>query len=252
MREVLTEKLWQLILADCEEQGQEIIWDRPLVGFSDARDPYFSKLRELIRPDHHLPQDFLPEARTVMSWFLPFLPEIEKSNRGGDLPSREWAEGYIVTNAMAARVNEKLCAWIREIPEQDAAVPFDAGMLGKEIPWSLWSQRHIARLAGLGTFGLNNMLITEKGCVGRCFSIVTTLSVEPGVPVEEERCLYKRDGSCGVCIRNCPVQALTESGFDRYRCMERLNQNEAKHSPASVCGKCLVGLPCSHKNPIRK
>lgn len=253
MRKTLTEKLWELITADCEEQNQPVLWDKPLVGISHARDPYFQELREIIRPDHHLPQDFLPEAETVVSWFVPFLPEIGKNNRGGDMPSAQWADAYNITNAMAVRVNEKLCQWVRSMPGQDAAVPFDAGMLGKEIPWSLWSQRHIARLAGLGTFGLNNMLITDKGCVGRCFSIVTTLPMEADTPPEEERCLYKRNGTCGICIRNCPVGALTESGFDRYKCMTRLNQNQSvRGAAASVCGKCLVGLPCSHKNPINK
>lgn len=253
MREKLTEALWQFVLEDCQKQDQTIIWEKPLVGISNARDPYFHKLREIIRPDHHLPQDFLPEAETVVSWFIPFLPEIGKSNRGGDMPSGAWADAYIATNAMAARVNEKLCAWIREMPGQDAAVPFDAGMLGKEIPWSLWSQRHVARLAGLGTFGANNMLITDKGCVGRCFSVVTTLQLEADAPAEEERCLFKQNGSCGICIRNCPVGALTESGFDRYLCMTRLNQNQAQRgAAATVCGKCLVGLPCSHKNPAER
>lgn len=250
MRERIAEKLWDLIREDCAQQGQPLLWEAPLVRFADARDPYFHKLRELIRPDHHLPQDFLPGAKTVISWFLPFLPEIGMGNRGGDLPSEAWADAYLVTNAMAARVNEKLCDWIRQMPGADAAVPFDAGMLGREIPWSLWSQRHVAYLAGQGTFGINNMLISDSGCVGRYFSTVTTLEVPYDAPVQEERCLYKRNGTCGICIRNCPAGALTETGFDRYRCMERLNQNQSVHgAAASVCGKCLVGLPCSCTNP---
>ena len=251
MRQMIAEKLWALIRQDCEERNQPLLWKKPLVRFADAHDPYFACLRELIRPDHHMPQDFLPGANTVISWFLPFLPEIGMENRGGDMPSESWADAYIVTNAMAARVNEALCAWIREMPGEDAAVPFDAGMLGKEIPWSLWSHRHVAYLAGQGTFGINNMLITEEGCVGRCFSTVTTLQIPCDSPLKEERCLYKRNGSCGLCIRNCPVGALTETGFDRYRCMNRLNQNQANNCAASVCGKCLVGLPCSHGSPIK-
>ena len=251
MREMLTETLWQLILEDCREQNQSVIWNKPILRFADAEDPYFEKFRELIRPDHHMPRDFLPEARTVISWFMPFLPEIEKSNRGGDRPSCEWADAYNITNAMAARVNEKFCAWIRRMPGQDAAVPFDAGMLGPEIPWSRWSHRHIGWLAGQGTFGMNNMLISDCGCVGRYFSTVTTLEIPADKPVTQERCLYKRDGSCGICMKNCPVQALSDSGFDRYRCMYRLADNKANNSAATVCGKCLAGLPCSHRNPIQ-
>lgn len=253
MRQAFTEKIWQLILEDCAAENQTIIWKKPIVRFSDADDPFFPSLRELIRPDHHLPQDFLPGARTVISWFVPFLPEIGKSNQGGIMPSSAWADAYNVTNAMAVRVNEQLCRWIRETYGQDAAVPFDAGMLGEhhEIPWSLWSQRHVAVHAGIGTFGINNMLITDEGCVGRCFSLVTTMKLPPDLPLPEERCLYKRNGSCGVCIRHCPAEALTEAGFDRYACMEQLNANKANHAAASVCGKCLVGLPCSYTNPAK-
>lgn len=251
MRHTVTEKLWQLIQEDCASQDQPILWKKPIVGFADARDPYFPSLRELIRPDHHLPQDFLPGAKTVMVWFVPFLPEIGKSNHGGAMPSAQWADAYNITNAMAARVGEELCRWIRELPGEDAALPRDAGMLDHDIPWSLWSHRHAAYRAGIGTFGINNMLITAEGCVGRCFSLVTTLNITPDSPLQEERCLYKRNGSCGLCVSRCPVGALTPSGFDRYACMERLAANKANNAAASVCGKCIVGLPCSYANPVK-
>ena len=250
MRQTFTEKLWQLILDDCAARNQAIIWKKPIVRFADADDPYFPFLKELIRPDHHLPQDFLPGAKTVVSWFLPFLPEIGKSNQSGVMPSSDWADAYNITNAMAARVGGTLCTWIREELHQDAALPIDAGMLTPETPWSLWSHRHVAYLAGQGTFGINNMLISDEGCVGRCFSLVSTLTVTPDAPVPGERCLYKRNGSCGACIQKCPVGALTAAGFDRYVCMEHLAGNKAKGAAASVCGKCLVGLPCSYSNPV--
>lgn len=251
MRKTITEKLWSLIEADCAALGQPILWQQPIVRFADANDSYFPFLRQLIRPDHHLPQDFLPEAKTVISWFLPFLPEIGKGNQGGIMPSSDWADAYNITNAMAARVGKALCLWIRETLHEDAALPVDAGMLTPETPWSLWSHRHVAYLAGQGTFGINNMMISDAGCIGRCFSLVTTLTVTPDAPIQEERCLYKRNGSCGVCIRKCPAGALTESGFDRYACMEQLARNKAEGAAATVCGKCLVGLPCSHTNPVK-
>lgn len=251
VKHTITEKLWQLICEDCAATHQPLIWKKPIVGFADANDPFFPSLRELIRPDHHLPQDFLKDAATVICWFVPFLPEIGKSNQGGTMPSEAWADAYNITNAMAARVGQALCQWIREMPGQDAALPADAGMLAHDIPWSLWSHRHAAYRAGIGTFGINNMLITEEGCVGRCFSLVTTLNIAPDPPLEQERCLYKRNGSCGLCVRHCPAGALTPSGFDRYACMEQLAANKANHAAATVCGKCLVGLPCSYGNPLK-
>ena len=83
---------------------------------------------------------------------------------------------------------------------------------------SRWSQRHVAYIAGLGAFGKNNMLITDRGCCGRFYSVVTNLDVEPDTPVEGERCLYRIDGSCGACMRKCRSKAINPGGFDRWAC----------------------------------
>ncbi len=36
------------------------------------------------------------------------------------------------------------------------------------------------------------MLISEKGCVGRYYSIVTRLDIEADSIIEEERCTFKK------------------------------------------------------------
>lgn len=64
-------------------------------------------------------------------------------------------------------------------------------MVDKEHIYSNWSQRHVGYIAGLGTFGLNNMLITDQGTCGRFYSLITNLPVEPDQPLQEERCLWK-------------------------------------------------------------
>ena len=74
-----------------------------------------------------------------------------------------------------------------------------------------------------------------------------------------EACLLKAGEKCGKCIERCPVNALTESGFDRRTCWDRLNENlhtldyyadlpESTH----VCGKCNTMLPCSFVNPVKQ
>ena len=52
------------------------------------------------------------------------------------------------------------------------------------------------------------MLITPKGCCGRYNTIVTNLDVTADKPMERELCLYKANGSCGICMKNCPTQAI--------------------------------------------
>jgi epoxyqueuosine reductase QueG len=84
---------------------------------------------------------------------------------------------------------------------------------------------------------------------GRYFSVITTLPLTPDPVITEERCLFKRDVSCGLCVKRCPANALTEEGFDRFRCLERCLVNDALYPGADVCGKCAVSLPCSHEIP---
>lgn len=249
MRQKMEEKIRALIEAYCAERELPIIWKRPIVRFADANHPGFTKLREIVDPGHHVPGDYLQDAKNVLSWFLPFKPEVGKNNLPGSLSSQQWATAYLVTNEMAAWVNEQLVIYIRDELDADAAVPADAGMIGLDNPRSRWSQRHVAYLAGHGTFGKNNMLISDAGAVGRYFSIVTALDVVLDAPVSEERCLWKRDGSCGLCMKRCEAGALTEAGFDRFKCLEQCLVNMKLYPGADVCGKCTVELPCSYGIP---
>ena len=245
----MEEKIWELILDYCREKELPILWRTPVVRFADAAAPGFEQLREIVEPSHYLPGDYLKNAGCVLSWFLPFRPELGRDNLPGAFSSPGWADAYLVTNDMAAWVNHRLAEYIRQSLGAEAAVPWDAGMIGTDNPRSRWSQRHVAWLAGHGTFGKNGMLISDSGAVGRYFSVVTTLTVVPDSPITEERCLWKQDGSCGLCMKRCTAGALTESGFDRFRCLEQCLANMARYPGADVCGKCTVELPCSYEIP---
>lgn len=132
-----------------------------------------------------------------------------------------------------------------------AVSPSAVGTIDAKHIYSNWSQRHIAYSAGLGTFGINNMLITEAGTCGRFYSLITNLPVEPDHPLVTEHCLYKQNGSCGLCVKQCPIHALNlEKPFDRVACATRLDGFD-KRFGADVCGKCVVGLPCTYENPAK-
>jgi epoxyqueuosine reductase QueG len=118
-----------------------------------------------------------------------------------------------------------------------------------------WSHRHVGYIAGLGKFGVNNMIITAHGCCGRIGSFVTDLRVEADQRSPGEACLYRHDVSCVQCAERCVNTALFADRFDRWRCYEMCLRNETKYGnlgTADVCGKCLVGLPCSFTNPVEK
>ena len=76
-------------------QSREYIatsYGQPLVGFADAFHPYIQNLPELISPSHELPQNVLPDARVVITYYIPFTKVLAKSNRnGGTFASPAWA-----------------------------------------------------------------------------------------------------------------------------------------------------------------
>ena len=78
--------------------------------------------------------------------------------------------------------------------------------------------------------------------------MVTDVEVIPDSPFEEERCTFKRTGRCRICMRRCVGSTLGAEGFDRDACNRICSDNEDRHGE-SVCGKCVVGLPCSHRSP---
>lgn len=243
MKQRIEKELDAFIDSYCEKNSLKRIWKTPIIKYADAKNPNMLRLKELISPSHYLPQDFLPEATTVLSYFLPFQEQIGASNVSGEAASSTWANAYTATNSMAVYLNLQLKRFIEQNGFQ-AAIPqntsYRDGMLISD-----WSQRHIAYFAGHGTFGINNMLISDVGSCGRYFSIITSLPVAPGTPVTQERCLYKKNGTCGICLARCFSGALTKDGFDRRKCYDACQKNEAKYPGASVCGKCVVGLPCS-------
>ena len=49
-------------------------------------------------------------------------------------------------------------------------------------------------------------------------------------------------------MRACPIHALGDSGFDRDACGERCFSNKDVFGE-DVCGKCVVGMPCSFRDP---
>lgn len=226
---------------------------QPLVGFASANDPRFTKLSELVHPSHVLPRGLLPGAQTVVSFFLPFAPEIVQANaRERQQVARQWAEAYVETNALIGRITAQLIELLRSMGLKGAAEPathnFDHGSLV-----SHWSHKSVAVIAGLGSFGLHHMVITDAGCAGRFGSVVfdaplPTIQVQP-----RERCLYFHDGSCLECVLACPVSALDASEpIDRQRCWQRLRQVAGEFGDvglADVCGKCAVG-PCSLQSAV--
>lgn len=216
----------------------------PLVGCAAAGDQVFKDIKKITYKGHMQPEDLLPGARSVVAFFLPYSEEVVWSNRRKKMVSREWAIAYVETNKLIADICKEARKrfaglGVRVVWEQPT-YSFD-----KKKLMASWSHRHAAYAAGLGTFGLNNLLITDAGCAGRVGSFAVDVEIEPTPKPEGEKCLYKKSGKCGRCIDLCPTKALTKEGFDRSRCYKWLLKVDNYYSDlplTDVCGKCSLGV----------
>jgi epoxyqueuosine reductase len=225
----------------------------PLVGFAAANDPRFLDLCRVAEPSHMMPGDLLPGARSVVSFFLPFAPWVVEANtQHREQVAREWAVAYVETNALIGRITACLIEALAERNIRSAAEPATHNFDPLSLV-SRWSHKSVAVIAGLGSFGLHQMVITDAGCAGRFGSLVLNAEL-PVRPAEtKERCLYFHDGSCLECVQRCPVQAIDESEpLGKKRCYQRLldvAQGYKDLGLADVCGKCAIG-PCSFASAV--
>lgn len=227
---------------------------QPLVGFAEVKKEDFQRLREIVGEHHLLPDDLLPGVQSVVAFFLPFSEEVVRANRRSPYVAREWAVAYVETNKLISHICEVLGQVLKE-RGIEAAWELPTYDFDKEKLVARWSHRSVAALAGLGSFGLNRLLITDSGCTGRYGSLLLKARLTPSDSEPKERCLYFYDGSCLKCVQCCPVNALTEKGeFDRTACYKYLLEVDAFFNDlplSEVCGQCSVGMPCSLRSAVK-
>ena len=249
-----------------------MLYDDPLVGFAAANDRLFTeefKKEGVIHPLYRSPEEWLPGAKTVISFFLPFTDIVRASNRANDdvpyaegLPQRcsvEWLHARIEGQLLVNRLTDHIQEWL-ETEGFRTKCPTTSGELGMITPYiSTWSERHAAYAAGLGTFGLSKGLITAKGIAGRFGSVITDAVFVPTDRPYTSPFAYCT--MCGACMQRCPVGAIDKArgcalGKDQLVCGPYVNgSNLPPHGPhARVrygCGKCQVGVPCERGIPGR-
>ncbi len=237
--------------------GPEIrLFDRPLFGYSDAADPLFAGLKDpaAIGPHFRCPKEWLPAAVTVISMFLPFSEQVRRSNAAQDrFPSIEWLYGRIEGQQMVAALGEYAAELLRNEGHEAIVPVLSAEFMTESLPaekrfTSNWSERHVAFVSGLGTFGLSKGLITERGMAGRFISVVTDGAFAPSERRYTE--LYEWCTRCGACAGRCPGGAITpESGKDHLKCYQYQQSFIETVAPRYGCGLCQTGVPCEAGRP---
>ncbi|MBI4595980.1 MAG: epoxyqueuosine reductase [Candidatus Tectomicrobia bacterium] len=236
-----------LIVDLVEHSHTKTSYGNPVIGYGTVNDPLFADLKELVDPEHLLPQDLLPGAKTVIAFYLPFASQIVKTNVSNPQVAAEWALAYQETNRLLENICKNLSSQLHQMGVESAFLP-PTHNFHREKLVSFWSHKHIGYICGLGNFGLHRMLITERGCAGRLTSLVINHPLDPTPKKAKAYCLYSRKGTCLKCIEACPSGALTVSGIDKETCYQHLLKIDtglSGHGFLDVCGKCACACPYS-------
>ena len=235
------------------------IWDPPIVGFAAAEDPIFARFQdpEVVGPMHRLPEEWLPGARSVVSVFLPFSEPIHKAyKKDSRYSALEFASGKWNGSKFLNVIRRGLERFFAEHGGRAVAPNIDARYDSDH--WRpFWSERHVGFAAGVGTFGLQDAILTARGAYGRICSVITTLALSPTVRPYREvygHCLYAFDGSCKICVDRCPSQAISTAGKEVFLCPKNNNGQHFQSWGYGSCGHCSTFVPCSRGIPpkIRK
>lgn len=105
------------------------------------------------------------------------------------------------------------------------------------------SHRELARLAGLGWYGKNNLIVNPiHGSRIRFATVLTDLPLETDSPVKGG-C-----GDCSLCVSVCPAGAISEKGFDKEACRKKLKEfMKTQNIGQMVCGVCVKACPGKEK-----
>ena len=254
----------------------ERIFEEPLVGFVRGNDPIFDRLKEIIGPHHFTPWEILrwqaenndvkpPDSEdiSVVSFIMPFSENTKRDNAVAvEWASERWAQTRLLGEIFSQ-------TFVREIVTDLmgrgilAIAPDVTPMFNKKrypkVGWaSPWSHRHIAYAAGLGTFGMHDFLITEKGVALRLGSFVVNLKLAPNLKRPDDihaNCLHYQGKPCLKCTKRCPVAAITaEHAHDKETCYQKVAAslkycNEHYHIFIYGCELCATGVPCASEIP---
>ena len=153
-----------------------------------------------------------------------------------DRPTKLYAYHYRTVNAHLDRIALELTAALQARGYE--ALPLPASQV---VDWDTQrgqaSHKWVAHFAGLGFFGLNNLIVhADYGAHMRYVTVCTNAPLPTGQPIEAD-C-----GECRACLPACPCGAIgdTRDAFDLERCREQLNLfKKTANVGHHICGLCI-------------
>jgi epoxyqueuosine reductase len=275
-----------------EKYGGGRIFDAPLMGVSRGDDHIFRKFKEVVAPEHLTPsemwlasglpddENLVPRLR-VLSIIFPYVGRIrEEGKKAEGMPAEIYCLGRNYANEFMRDVLKQTVSFFEGRGHHAVAGMISPAfkLITKNDPmrvYAVWSERHIAFAAGLGTFSLHEGLITEAGCNVRVTSVITDAPLEITPRKSDDpyaNCLYYAKGACRECEKRCPADgAITEEGHNKFQCWvhgrivakemnarlgsilklhyRRVNDEDTYSYPVG-CAFCQFGVPCMDRNPM--
>ncbi|MCU0844909.1 MAG: epoxyqueuosine reductase [Spirochaetes bacterium] len=254
----------------------ERIFDEPLVGFVRGNDPLLLEYKEIIGPHHFTPEEIMAwqakrngvpapaaEELSVVSFVLPISAKTKEDNAASTKwPAERWAQtrmsGEMFSQLIVREIVTNLMKRGILAVAPDVTPMFNKKRYPKAGWASPWSHRHMAYAAGLGTFGMQDFLITPKGAAHRCGSFVVHRRLTPNRKRPDDIhawCLHYQGKECLKCAGRCPVGAITrEHAHDKEACYRHVAQS-TRHCLKNYrlfiygCGLCSTGVPCESRIP---
>ena len=245
-----------------EDVGKRL-YDDPIIAIGSAVDPMWEEMKapQAVGTLFRTPKEWLPQGRCVVSYFAPFSDFVVEGNKKDRIEvGNGWLYARVEGQAFLTEINHFLEQWFESqgvkalspYASEEFKYIFEAGSCDDIADKSLsftsnWSERHVAFICGLGTFGLSKGLITRRGVAGRFGSVIVDapLEVTPRPYTE----IYEYCTMCGACMR-CPGEAITlAEGKSHTLCSAYVNTMRVKYAPRFGCGKCQVNVPCERGIP---
>jgi epoxyqueuosine reductase QueG len=211
-------------------------------------------------PKGHAPADFIPDAKSVISFGIELLDAAVERDRlflNSQMIPEEFrgsVQEYLYNTVAYSMVNSRLdqiglsiALFLEKQGYPSICFPAtyvvdeENGPIMSKIPDFLapFSHRHAAVRAGLGEFGLSNLVLSpEYGPRIRLNSVITSMQLEPDPIIREKLC---RRG-CTLCMKACASCAYNSS-INILTPKENLNWNEIWLGTPSVTNKhvCYTG-----------
>ena len=208
-------------------------------------------------PKGHRPRDFSQEARFVVTFGVALLhqavyweehlvnSELVPPEHRKDLLQNYFYQqtGYNMVNDLLNRLALSVSNFLESRGHLSLFFPATYGsdaeeLIRRTIPsgWGLLSQRHAAVMAGLGEFGLNNVVLTPQyGPRIRFNSVITEAELTASPLITKKVCLGE---DCSICLQSCPGAISLRLDFDP----EAVWYNTPARTDIAACEE----LSCQH------